>query len=182
VAVFAGEQQLTLSPAIVWLGLKNSDDQGTSFDSRPRSHTGVGVLVAAGITCRVTGVTRNPSKAKKVKVPFDSITDGAPAAGDILSVRLLTRIGTNPDDTKCPGHSNAVGLRLYYDAESRAAGFGAGITPETPTDLFLHSNGTDFVDEGEPTRTTPQYKDSAGLKFSGGNPWREIGTWSLTLP
>ena len=45
------------------------------------------------------------------------------ATGDVLSLRVSTRIGTNPDGTKCAGpggsHNNALGLRLYYDAASR---------------------------------------------------------------
>jgi len=34
---------------------------------------------------------------------------------------VLTRIGTTATGARCGGHSNAVGLRLYFDAVSRAA-------------------------------------------------------------
>jgi len=52
--------------------------------------------------------------------PFNGISDG-------LSLKILTRIGTNPDGTKCGGHNNAVGLRLYFDATSRVSKLGATI-------------------------------------------------------
>lgn len=43
----------------------------------------------------------------------------------VLSLKLSARIGTNPDDTKCPGHNGAAGLRTYYDSTSRPAVFTA---------------------------------------------------------
>ena len=72
----------------------------------------LGALVAAG-------VTRNPGKALEVTVPFGPIDDGTFEPGDELSLIISARIGTNPNGNKCPGHSNAVGLRLSYDATHR---------------------------------------------------------------
>jgi hypothetical protein len=172
----------TLSPAIVWIGLKNSDDQGTSFDLRAEVYLHA-TLVAAGLTRCIMGVTRNPHKAKEVMVPFGSIADGILDSGDIMSLKVLTRIGTKPDGTRCAGHSNAVGLRLYYDAATRASRFGAELTPEPLTDFFLHStSGSDYLDETTPTASTAQFKESAAVNFKNGNPWQAIGTWSTMLP
>ena len=120
-------QLASLAPGSLWVGLKNSDDQGTQFDLRAEVYVG-NTLVSAGVTRCVTGVTRNPSNAKQVAVSFGAISGGVLESGDIVSLKVSTRIGTNPDDTKCPGHNNAVGLRLYYDAVSRPSGFGATIT------------------------------------------------------
>lgn len=112
----------------VWLGLKNSDDQGTNFDLRAEMYKN-GVLVSSGVTLCVVGVTRNASNAKEVTVgftPFSPATfDGAT---DVLSVKILTRIGTNGAGASCGGHSNAVGLRLYFDAGNRASRFNANFT------------------------------------------------------
>ena len=36
---------------------------------------------------------------------------------------------TNPDGSKCSGHSSATGLRTYFDAVSRAARFSATFQP-----------------------------------------------------
>jgi hypothetical protein len=51
----------------------------------------------------VTGVTRNPVKAKEVPFAFGDVDDGAVAAGDVLVLKVLTRIGTNADGSRC-GH------------------------------------------------------------------------------
>jgi hypothetical protein len=112
-----------------WVGVKNSDDIGTQFDLRAEVFKN-GTLVASGVARCLTGITRNPDLAKEVAVAFDPFPavefDGAT---DTLSLTLLTRIGTNPDDTKCAGpggsHNNARGLRLYFDAATRASQFGA---------------------------------------------------------
>src|SRR5437764_7152693 len=57
---------------------------------------------------------------------------------------------------------------------------------QSTTDYFLHGNGgmanppTLFLNPTAPTDTTVKYKDSTGVNFSGGNPWKEIGTWPMT--
>lgn len=83
-------------------------------------------------------MTPNPDKAKEVAVPYGSISNGAFESGDELSLKILTRIGTNPDGTQYSGHSNAVGLRLYYNAISRPL----RIDPEAHT--LIWPNGADF--------------------------------------
>jgi hypothetical protein len=171
----------TLSPAMFWLGLKNSDDQGTAFDLKTEVYINE-TLISDGIARCITDVTRNPNKAREVAVPFGPITDSGVEAGDLLSLKVLTRIGTNPDGTKCPGHKNAVGLRLYYDAVSRPSRFGAEIAPSPLTELFLHADGGTFLDDAAPTATTATFQDSSSLNFSGGNPWKEIGIWIMTIP
>ena len=130
-----------LSPAHLWIGLRNSDDQGTRFDLK------VDVLrngspVASGLTRCITGVTRSPTLAKEALVAVDPFTAVPLNSGDVLALKVSTRIGTNPDDTKCSGHNSAVGLRLYYDAASRASHLGATITPDSSEDLYLDSNGS----------------------------------------
>jgi hypothetical protein len=107
----------------VWLGLKNSDDQGTRFDLAAEVWKN-GALVAQGEALCVTGVTRNPAQAKEVTVSFQPFSAASfDGSSDVLSLKLLTRIGTNGSGGFCGGHSNAVGLRLYFDAVDRDAGF-----------------------------------------------------------
>ena len=114
-----------LGAAQMWLGLKNSDDIGTNFDLRVEAYKN-GTLVTAGQTLCVQGVTRNADLAKAVTVAFPSVAattfDGV---ADILSLKVLTRIGTTAAGAACGGHANAVGLRLYFDAASRNAQFAA---------------------------------------------------------
>jgi hypothetical protein len=114
-----------LSNLNVWLSLQNSDDQGTNFDLRAEVSKN-GALVASGLTRCITGVTRNPSLAKEVTVVFGAFSAVSfNGTSDVLSLKLSTRIGTNPNDTKCAGHNNAVGLRVYFDATNREAEFDA---------------------------------------------------------
>src|SRR5437773_2717491 len=51
-----------LSPAHVWLGLKNSDDQGTQFDLRVEVDKN-GALISSGQTLCISGVTSKPGLA-----------------------------------------------------------------------------------------------------------------------
>lgn len=124
----------TLSSLHVWLGLKNSDDQGTNYDIKAEVSKN-GIVIASGQTLCITGITRNPANAKEVLVsfsPFSQVSFNGTTDG--LSIKVSTRVGTNQDGTKCPGHSNAVGLRLYFDALSRSSSFGTQIT-SVDTDL-----------------------------------------------
>ena len=179
ITVQAPASALALGPATLWIGLTNSDDQGTQFDLRTELRVGT-TLVATGETRCITDVTRNANLAKEISVPFGPV---APGASGAISLKVLTRIGTNPDNTKCAGpggsHNNAQGLRLYYDATSRPSRFGAQIPPATSvTPLYLHSTGSNYSLNGTaPATSTAKTKDSAGIDFNGGNPWKEIGTW-----
>jgi hypothetical protein len=138
-------------------------------------------LVSEGERRCVTDITRNPSSAKEVTLP--SLSSNELVSGDVLFLKVSTRIGTNPDGSKCSGHSNAVGLRLYYDSVSRPSRFGLKVTPDPLTDYFLHSSGTNlFLDTTSPTSTQAKQKDSGSVNFAGGNPWAEIGTWSRSVP
>jgi hypothetical protein len=117
-----------LSDLHVWLGLQNSDDQGTNFDLKAEVFKN-GALVASGLTRCTTGVTRNPSLAKEVTIAFGAFSAvNFNGTSDVLSLKLSTRIGTNPNDTKCAGHNNAVGLRVYFGATNRAAKFDSTFT------------------------------------------------------
>jgi parallel beta-helix repeat protein len=109
----------------VWLGLKNSDDIGTRFDLRVEAYKN-GTLVVSGESYCIQGITRNPNLAKEAAVAFAPFAATAfNGSTDVLSLRVSTRIGTTGNGTFCGGHSNAVGLRLYFDAVNRAAMFHA---------------------------------------------------------
>jgi len=155
---------INLGPAVFWIGLKNSDDQGTLFDLRVEVYSSPDSTqpVAVGEKRCITGVTRNPSLAQQVTVPLTGYATG-PAY-----VKIFTRIGTNADDTKCAGsHNSALGLSLYYDATSRPSQVG-----DAP--LYLHAGDIAYIIN--PVATTEKQKDSASVNFSSGNAWKMIGT------
>jgi hypothetical protein len=181
----------------LWVGLKSSDDQGTLFDVKVELLKN-GDSVASGLRRCVTGLTRNPSLASGVSVAWDNFTSVSLAPTDVLALRVSTRIGTNRDDTKCvtgpaSAHASARGLRLYYDAASRPAGFDATLAPGSNHSLYLDSNGTacpaggadsphvtDWTLTGPaPIALDAKCKDSSAIKFIGGNVFSEVGTWTL---
>jgi RHS repeat-associated protein len=109
----------------VWLGLKNSDDQGTRFDLRAEVYRN-GVLLTSGETYCIQNLTRNANQAKEVTTALAAFNPATMnGTSDTLSLKVLTRIGTNGSGAFCGGHSNAVGIRLYFDSTTRPARFGA---------------------------------------------------------
>jgi hypothetical protein len=184
----------TLSPVHAWVGLRNSDDVGTQFDLRAELVKN-GTVVADGSKRCITGLARNPAAATEVLVDWNSFPAVSLTTGDVLSIRLSARIGTNSNDTKCSGpggsHGSAAGLRLYYDATARQSRFDATIPPAANANEYLHSDGKACgstestgvtawtVDTTAPSASAAQCKDSAGLTFAGGNPYKVIGEWLM---
>lgn len=112
----------------VWLGLRDSDDQGTKFDLLAQVLLDGIEIGEAEVHC-VEGVTRNPSKAVEVIIgpvpppatPPHSIAQGPTLPTDSeLMLRISARIGTDADGP-CKGHSSSKGLRLYYDSVTEPA-------------------------------------------------------------
>jgi hypothetical protein len=182
-----------LSPVHVWLGVKKPADEGAQFDVRAELLKN-GTPVASGLTRCITGLRRAPGQAAEAVVNWDAFASVPAGSGDVLSLRVSARIGTKPDDTQCAGHASADGLRLYYDSRKGASRFDVTLDPNPSRDEYLHSDGgpcsssessgvtTRFLDTNAPGSGALKCKDSSGVAFAGGNPWKEIGTWSMTLP
>lgn len=105
-----------------WIGLKNSDDLQTRFDLQAELYKN-GVLFASGLTRCIQGVTKDPSSAEEVTVVLSPFPTEVFTGTDVLGLKVLTRIGTNPDGSQCSGHTNATGLRLYFDSTNHPSGF-----------------------------------------------------------
>lgn len=146
----------SLSDLRVWIGLKNSDDQGTYFDLKAEVRKN-GTVIASGETKNIQGVTRNPSLAREVTVDFGAITLNQFAAGDVLSIRILTKVADNG------GHNNAVGLRLYYDAVSRASRFGAAFGFSPAKLVVMSVNGGANPVAGVPFPVIVQSQTTSGI-------------------
>jgi hypothetical protein len=165
-----------------WIGLKNSDDQGTRFDLGAALYVN-DVQVAEGETLCIVGITRSPAKALEVSVPLSVDSGQTMVPGDVLSLKLSARVGTNPDGTKCPGHNNAVGLRLYYGALSTPSRLGTTTSGGEGADQYLQSlGGTLVLQDVPPGGGQARTKDSGPVNFAGGNPWAVIGVWSRVMP
>ena len=104
--------------ATVYLGLKSSDDINTAFDLKIELES-AGTPLGGGEHLCARNILRDPGRATSRTIPLDlELIPGA-----TVTVRLLARIGTNPDGTRCTGtgatHASAGGLRFYYDAATR---------------------------------------------------------------
>jgi hypothetical protein len=115
-----GTSTVTPTALDTWIGLKNSGDTNTAFDLRAEVYQNNTTLVASGESRCIKGVRNGVNLAKLV-----SVTLAPGTINGTLSLTLRTRIGTNPDGTRCSGtdasHSNAAGLRVYFDSVSRAS-------------------------------------------------------------
>ena len=63
-----------LGAAHAWVGLKNSDDQGTKFDVQVELLKN-GVPVASGLSRCIAGITRNPNLATDTAVPWGAFPE-----------------------------------------------------------------------------------------------------------
>ncbi|HKF42243.1 MAG TPA: hypothetical protein VKG01_04010 [Thermoanaerobaculia bacterium] len=121
----------SLSALNVWLGLRNSDDQGTKFDVKAEVFFGASATpFSTGEVLCVSGLVRNPDSAEHVSINFSPFSGIVFSGTPPLSVKISARIGTG---ATCTGHANATGLRLYYDAVSRPSEFDATFGPACPT-------------------------------------------------
>ena len=93
-------------------------------------------------------------------------------AGDLLDSKVVSGVGVRR------GASNGNAFAFYATFTDGSQGIFLA-TEAVPADVFLHKSGASLVLNGvAPTAATPAAQDSATLKFSGGNPWKAIGTWS----
>src|SRR5262245_27401878 len=119
--LFAG-----FSPLNVWLGLRNSDDQGTNFDLLAEVLVNDTVIASGERDC-IKGLTRNPALAQEITQGI-FLKPTPPSLDGGISLRLSARIGTGPS---CTGHSSATGLRVYYNSADRDSFFDVIITGGT---------------------------------------------------
>lgn len=165
----------SVEQATLWIGLKNSDDQGARFDVRVEVEEN-GELVASGEARCVKNVTRNPAQAVAVSVPLSdasappgAIVTSAGASAVSTTVTVKARMGTTESGASCGGHASASGVRLYFDSTAHAA---------RSAEFFLRQDGVKVLDTSAPTGAVDRTADAPGLTVNGGNPWKVIGAWT----
>jgi hypothetical protein len=173
-----------LSPANVWIGLKNSDNVGLRVDLRAEVFVKVGAsetLVASNdLLNRSTG-SSGFNKAILYTIPL-TLTGGSAAfpAGAALEIRVSVRRTCSG-----PGHASGT-VRLWYDGQkvdsgpTRDAGsrFDATIGGQTD-DYFLRTGLSLSKSAGSLRTSVDQFVNSAVACTSpGGRPFTSFGTWS----
>jgi len=162
--------QLTaLSPGLVWLGLKNSDDVGTKFDLLAELFKS-GAPVGSGQLDNVPGGSSgfNNAVLRTINLALSAPVDIC--AGDTLSVRISVRIAATS------GH-RAGTARLWFNDAAANSRFGATIGGVTQS-YYLTSGFPLSLGPGPgPKNTIDVLVDRA----IGGNPFKPFGTWSITF-
>jgi hypothetical protein len=165
-----------LSPAKVWIGLKNSDDVGTKFDLLAEVLRN-GMVVGSGQLNDVSGGSSGFNNAILRTITL-ALTSAVPMGpGDTMSFRLSVRIGATS------GHNSGT-ARLWYNGAaidsgaSRDAGsrFDATIAGST-SNYFLRSPGFTL----DTTAGSSRVSVDKTVSNSGGNPFVAFGTWSKTF-
>ena len=203
VLVDAGPGQLNFS-------LRTTDDINTNFDVMLEILLN-GTVIGSGINYCIhsagppgTFIPRN-LPGHTVSVKLDMTSQPVLVSGDVISARVSTRIGTvsATDPSMCPGpfgaHSNATGIRFFYDAASAGSHIVMKIRPNPGQIQYFHSDGTRCTDGvlgssvGVTQRTlsnvnptgnaNPRCQESGPLDFNqptaGANPWAVFGTWFM---
>ncbi|MBI3756537.1 MAG: hypothetical protein HY267_01020 [Deltaproteobacteria bacterium] len=102
----------------MWVGLKSRHDRRATFVLRAELLKN-GQVIATGETTDISGLTDDKTQAREVTIAFGEISDPAIAVGNVPALRLSAKVAEGSDA------KSASGLRVYYDASSRPARFGA---------------------------------------------------------
>lgn len=187
----AGLVSLTeLGDARLWLGLTSGQDRDVKFDVQVELLNN-GTPVGSGQARCIGGLSTSRRHATEVTVPWDELDPESLEVGDVLSLRVSTRLGTSADGSRCGRARSAEGLRLYFGSAQHASGFAATIAPDPSADLYLgtdrtrcrrgsgrHEPALSLVEDAPSGRRTA-CQDSDALAIRGGNLWTEVGRWSL---
>lgn len=172
----ANSMLTSLSPAKVWVGLKNSDDVGIRFDLAARVYLN-GVEVGSGQLNSVAGGSSGFSNARLNTIALALSGPIAVASGNTLSVEILVR-------NACSASGKSSGTaRLWYngqpidDGERRDAGsrFDATIDGSN-SDYYLRQASALGTTAGSARLSVDK---AAGARCSA---FKAFGTWTTTLP
>lgn len=126
----SGPALCSLSPAKIWVGLKNSDDVGTKFDLRAEIYKGSS-LIGSGQLNSVAGGSSGFNNAKLASIPLTLFAPVGWPTGSTLGIKLYVR-------NTCSGSTHNSGTaRLWYDAAAANTQFGATIGSASNTYFLL---------------------------------------------
>ncbi|HSW88862.1 MAG TPA: hypothetical protein VLG12_06895 [Candidatus Saccharimonadales bacterium] len=161
-------QLTSLSPAKIWIGLKNSDDVGVKFDVKAEVYKD-STLVTSGETDSVLAGSSGFNNAKLDTISFNSFSPLDFPSGSQLKMAIYVR-------NACTGSGHNSGTaRLWYNDSQANSQFGATIG-NTTTNYFLGDALTLLTSAGTGPKKTIDIQ--SGAKCSAFKPF---GTWSITL-
>jgi parallel beta-helix repeat protein len=156
-----------LSPAKMWIGLKNTDDVGTKFDLLAEVFNSDG-LVGSGQLIGVSGGSSGFNKAVNRSIAM--ALSGSPTIlpGDTLSFTLSVRISATS------GHRSGT-ARLWFNDVQANSSFDATIGGVNKNYYLLNGFALGAIAGPGPKQTIDVFVD----RLVGGNPWKPFGTWSI---
>jgi hypothetical protein len=161
-------QLSALTPAKVWVGLKNSDDVGTKFDLLAEVYRDE-TLVTTGHLDNVPGGSSGFTNAKLHTIPFDAFAPVAVPSGSQLKIRLYVR-------NACVGPTHNSGTaRLWYNDSAADSRFGATVGGSS-VDYHLLSGQLLGSAAGPGPKKTVDV--AAGAPCSA---FKTFGTWTVTV-
>ncbi|HKF43583.1 MAG TPA: lamin tail domain-containing protein [Thermoanaerobaculia bacterium] len=159
----------SLSPAKVWVGLKNSDDVGIKFDLRAEVYYNGTTLIGYGELPSVAGGSSGFNNAKLDSIPLNLTTPVGITTGDTISIKLLVR-------NACSGSGHNSGTaRLWFNDSQANSRFDA-TADDSESDLYLLDGSALGTSAGPGPKKAIDV--SAGAKCSAFKPF---GTWTATI-
>ncbi len=163
-----GSQLTILSPAQVWIGLKNSDDVGIKFDLMAEVYKGTNII-GSGQLNSVAGGSSGFNNAHVYSVPLTLASSVSVQPGDQLSIKVYVR-------NACSGSGKNSGFaRLWYNDSQANSQFGVTINSTAKT-YYLLDNFALGTNPGSGPKKTLDV--AAGAKCSA---FKLFGTWSRTM-
>ncbi len=160
-------QLTSLSPAKVWVGLKNSDDVGVKFDVKAEVYVG-STLVSSGETDSVAAGSSGFNNAKLDTINFGSFSAVNFPSGTTLTLKLYVR-------NACVGSGHNSGTaRLWYNDSQANSLFDANINGND-SNYYLVSSAMLSTSVGSGPKQTIDV--AAGAKCSA---FKQFGSWSVT--
>ncbi len=169
--------QLTaLTPARVWLGLRNSDDVGTKFDLLAEVLKN-GAVVGSGQLNGVAGGSSGFNNAVLRTIDLTLNQSVLLDQGATFSVRLSVRIAQN-----VAGHRSGT-ARLWFNDPLANSQFGATVGGATNAYFLVGGAMPASFALSTSTGSGPRrFADVFVDRAVGGNPFKALGTWSVVMP
>jgi hypothetical protein len=161
-------QLISVSPANVWVGLKNSDSVGVKFDFLAEAYIGEN-LITSGQLDSAPGGSSGFNNAKLNTVAFDAFSPVNIPQNAELKVKLYVR-------NACVGSGHNSGIaRLWYNDSAANSRFDATVDANN-SDYYLLDGFLLSTSPGPGPKKTIDVQ--SGAKCS---PFKPFGTWSITL-
>ena len=153
-----------LGPAMIWVGLRNSDDVGTRFDLMAEVLRNSLVVGSAQVE-NVPGGGSGFGGAILNTIPLTLAAPLVLSPGDTLGIRLSVRVAT-------AGHRSGTARLWFSEAATSRFAISDGAASVSFYLLDAFSLGTS--PGPAPKKTIDVFVDRA----AGGNPFKPFGTWS----